>query len=266
LEAFHEVKRNEADVILTPTWLQTVTNGKLCYRVCCRPLGRKVQWSKDELYCPMPSSMTSKLTLVRANLKRHAVRFFDISRAFLRTPVKRKVFLKPPVEYRPETEERVWQLDKVMYGLEEAMDEFDDYFEEVVTGQVKDPANPTSKSEVLNFERMVCEPAVFVNKAWDVVISKHVDDGLVTGPPDKVEAVLRALGQLFFLKVAPELQTGQETMYRGRVLTKIEGGFAYRPSAKLINNFLEAFNLTKASAVRAPCIKQGDATRKRKGA
>ena len=42
----------------------------------------------------------------------------------------------------------------------------------------------------------------------------------------------------------------------GRVLTKIEGGFALRTSAKLINNFLEAFNSTKASAVRTPCVKQ----------
>ncbi len=179
------MKRNEADVILTPTWVQTVKNGKLCYRVRCSPLGRKVYWSKDELYCPMPSSMTSKLTLVRACLKRHAVRFFDISRAFLRTPVKRKVFLRPPVEYRPEMEERIWQLDKVMYGLEVAMAEFDDYFEEVVTGQTKDPANTTGENEVLNFERMVCEPAVFASRAWDVVIRKHVDDGLVTGPLEK---------------------------------------------------------------------------------
>ena len=122
-------------------------------------------------------------------MKQHTVRFFDISRGFLHTPVKRKVFLKPPAEYKPEMEDSVWELDKVMYGLEEAMVEFDDYFEEVVTGQVKDPANPTSKSEVLNFERMVCEPAVFVNKAWDVVISKHVDDGRVSGPPGEVEAV-----------------------------------------------------------------------------
>ncbi len=159
----------------------------------------------------------------RASSKQHTVRFFDISRAFLHTPVKRKVFLKPPAEYRPEMEDSVWELDKVMYGLEEAMVEFDDYFDEAVTGQVKDPTNPTSKSEAWHFERMVCEPAVFVNKAWDVLISKQVDDGLVTGPPDKVEAVLCALGQLFILKVEPELQTGQETMYIGRVLTKIEG-------------------------------------------
>ena len=45
-----------------------------------------------------------------------------------------------------------------MYGLEEAMVEFDDYFEEVVTGQVKDPANPTSKSEALNLRGWFASP------------------------------------------------------------------------------------------------------------
>ncbi len=42
----------------------------------------------------------------------------------------------------------------------------------------------------------------------------------------------------------------------GLVLSKVEGCFALRPSAKLINIYLEALNLTKASAVSTPCIKQ----------
>ena len=45
-------------------------------------------------------------------------------------------------------------------------------------------------------------------------------------------------------------------MYLGRVLTKIEGGFALRPSAKLINNYLEVLNLQKAAAVSRICVKQ----------
>ena len=113
-QAFHEVRRSEADHVLTPTWVRTVKNNSLCYRLCCRPFGRKEHWSKDELYCPTPSSMTSKLVLVRASLKKQTVRFFDISRAFLHTPVKRKVFLKPPPEYEAQMEDCVWELDKVM--------------------------------------------------------------------------------------------------------------------------------------------------------
>ena len=58
------------------------------------------------------------------------------------------------------------------------------------------------------------------------------------------------------MKIEPVLQTGHETMYLGRVLTKVEGGFAIRPSARLINSYLEALNLKKASPVTTPCTKQ----------
>ncbi len=112
-----------------------------------------------------------------------AVRFFDVNRAFLNTPVRRKVFLKPPPKYLAEMEDSVWELDKVMCGLEEAMVELDDYFEEVVAGHFPETSG---QSEALNFENLVCKPVVFYHRAWDVVISKHVDDGLVCGPPDKV--------------------------------------------------------------------------------
>ncbi len=68
-------------------------------------------------------------------MRKQAVHFFGISRALLHTPARRKVFLKPPREYHGEMEGSAWELDKVMYGLEEAMVEFDGYFEEVVMGQ-----------------------------------------------------------------------------------------------------------------------------------
>jgi hypothetical protein len=46
-EAFHEVSRAEVDsVILTPTWVQTVKNGKLRYRLCCRPFGQRSTGAK----------------------------------------------------------------------------------------------------------------------------------------------------------------------------------------------------------------------------
>jgi hypothetical protein len=80
-DEFHEVDESEANVVLSPTWAQTVKNGKLAYRLRCRLFGRKEHWSKDELFCPTPAAMTSRLMLVRASVRRQGVRFFDISRA-----------------------------------------------------------------------------------------------------------------------------------------------------------------------------------------
>ena len=98
-QGFHDVPASQATTaILKPTWVKQVKNGKLCYRLCVRPFGRGVKWTRDELFCPTPSASVGKILLVRAALKGHAVRFFDISRAFLHTPVKRRIFLQPPVE------------------------------------------------------------------------------------------------------------------------------------------------------------------------
>ncbi len=82
--------------------------------------------------------------------------------------------------------------------------------------------------------RLVSRPAVF----W--VISKHVDNGLVNGPPPRDEQVLEALGKPALLKIEPELQTGQQTVYLGRV----------------IENLLQSLGLGQSSAVRTPCAKQ----------
>ncbi len=97
---------------------------------------------------------------------------------------------------------------------------------------------------------------MFCFEKWDVITCKHVGDGLVTGPEAKVEKVLASLSKQFLLKIEPELQTGQETMYLGRVLTKLEHGFALRPAARLYENFLLALGPTTSSAAGTPCAKQ----------
>ena len=55
---------------------------------------------KDELFAPTPGSTVLKIMLVMAEHHGWSVKFFDISRAFLHTPVRERVFLKAPPEYR----------------------------------------------------------------------------------------------------------------------------------------------------------------------
>ena len=98
-----------------------------------------------------------------------------------------------------------------------------------------DSATPGGASDgCTQFMRLVSKPAVF----W--VISENVDDGLVNGPPPRDEQVLETLGKPPLLKIEAELQTGQQTVYLGRV----------------IENFLQALGLGQSSAVRTPCAKQ----------
>ena len=48
-----------------------------------------------------------------------SVRFFDVSRAFLHTPIKTRVFAVPPEEYQSPIPGGVWEMTKTVYGLEE---------------------------------------------------------------------------------------------------------------------------------------------------
>ena len=56
-----------------------------------------------------------------------SVRFFDISRAFLHTPIKDRVFAVPPEEYHNPIPRGVWEMTKSVYGLEEAPADFDEH-------------------------------------------------------------------------------------------------------------------------------------------
>ena len=115
------------------TWVRTIKDGELNCRLGCRPFDRSWagQRDKDDLFCPTPSAATARILLTRAAAKGHNVKLFDISRACLRTPYKSNVYVGPPAEHKTSVHNMSWKLCQAVYGLEEAMVEFDSYFEEV---------------------------------------------------------------------------------------------------------------------------------------
>jgi hypothetical protein len=70
------------------------------------------------------------------------VRFFDVSRAILHTQIREKVYLELPPEYREYCRESynedpgdvVWRLHCTIYGLNEAIVDFDTHYAEVSVG------------------------------------------------------------------------------------------------------------------------------------
>ena len=126
--AVSEVPREEAtNNNITMTWIRTVKNGEFKYRLCCRPFSRSwvEQRVKDDLSCPTPSMATARILLKREAAKGHNIKLLDISRAFLHTPCKSNVSVEPPAEHNTSVPNMIWKLCKVVYGLEEAMVEFD---------------------------------------------------------------------------------------------------------------------------------------------
>ena len=100
------------------------------------------------------------------------------------------------------------------------MVDFDTHFENVVCGRVDD-----EKKAVMTFIRLVSDPSVYVERVKKCALSKHVEDGLITGPKIEVTQALVDLKQHFLLKVTDYLTEGQTEKYLGRFITRIATGF-----------------------------------------
>ena len=127
-DAKKDIPRDQAAGPLLPfTWVRTVKNGAPNYRLCLRPFGRQSERSKESLFCPTPGPQIYKMLLVLAANHGWSVRFFDVSKAFLHTPIKTIVFAVPPEEFPG----GVWEMTKTVYGLEEAPADLDEHFGKV---------------------------------------------------------------------------------------------------------------------------------------
>eukprot|EP00959_Pyramimonas_sp_CCMP1952_P019571 413266-Pyramimonas_sp.AAC.1 len=155
---------------LTWTWVLETRGGELKARLCARPPGKQINKSKSDLYCPTPLSFSLKLLMVYAIAKDFAIDFFDISRAFLYAPIRGLVYAEVPKEYFhfPDSSDWVFKLNKTVYGLNEAIIDFDDHFENIATGR-SDESNMT-------FKRFLSDPCTFADRANQAAMSKYVDD------------------------------------------------------------------------------------------
>ena len=60
----------------------------------------------------------------------------------------------------------------------------------------------------MDMKRGLADPALFFNSACTVLVSKHVDDGLVVGEGRFMDKVLADLGKYFLLEVSDTMRDG----------------------------------------------------------
>ncbi|MBW0537406.1 hypothetical protein O181_077121 [Austropuccinia psidii MF-1] len=96
----------------------TIENSKACFVArgdCQRP---GVDCTKT--YVPTASLMLLRLILAHAMCRNWTLSSFDISGAYLYSPVKETVFIEPPTFFCPQLKGKVLCLKKVLYGMREA--------------------------------------------------------------------------------------------------------------------------------------------------
>jgi len=136
----------------------------------------------------------------------------------------------------------VWQMQCTIYGLKEAMADFDEHFEKV-------------NVESLKMRRFRSDAAAYANDRSGLMVTKHVDDGMMLGTKRAVEAYEAELGEHFLLKTSPYLEGELEQEYLGRVIRRIPGGFGVRINPRLIEDVLTAMKLTGCKPTPTPGTK-----------
>ena len=247
--AFTLVWPEARDVVLTLTWVKEFRSGKLKYRLCARPFGRKMPRSRDELYTPTPCMTSARALLVFAHRHGLSVRFFDVSRAFLHTPIRDRVLVRPPPEFGAEPGQ-AWLLNVVLYGLNEGMCDFDSHFENVVTGKLED----ATKSK-LHLKRLLSDSACYFDRARRLALLKHVDDGMIVAGEKESDKFIEELGEHFLLKPTGFLKVGEPAKFLGRWFERVQVGFDFWVDPALLKSLLAELGLTTCAGVPTPGVK-----------
>ena len=237
---------SNASKLLTLTWVMEWRSGELKARLCARPFGRQKK-PRDELFCPTPMPSSIRALLILAALRGYVVRFFDISRAFLHTPLREDVWVEPPPEW-PNPHNEIWKLECALYGLNESMVDFDTHFDAVVTGETVYEGFVT-----MSMKRHKTEPASWSGAA--VHLAKHVDDGIVVGTKDGVDTFVSELHQYFLLKMSEELDEHTWVKFLAGEYKRIPGGFAQRCTPSLYDRLFSTLGLERASSMSTPGLK-----------
>ena len=101
-------------------------------------------------------------------------------------------------------------------------------------------------------KRLVSEPGAYYDASLDTAVSKHVDEGITTGPGDNPDKVLVMPAKTVLQKV---WDIGGGATYFGISLRKTQGGYALRPRHALIDKYLATAGIVDAAPVATPAVK-----------
>jgi hypothetical protein len=128
----------------------------------------------NETYAPTASLNTLRLLLSIAQSKNLPTATFDISSAYLYSPIEEEVYVQPPIKIVPEWKGKIMRLKKAMYGTQQAARCWWKFF--------------SGKVLSFGFTASELEPSLYYCKRGNefVVIWLHVDDGFAMGSSPRV--------------------------------------------------------------------------------
>ncbi|PLW12692.1 hypothetical protein PCANC_14422 [Puccinia coronata f. sp. avenae] len=155
---------------------------KYCARYVAKGFNQTMGVDCNEVYTPTALLNTLCLLLSIAQEHAFATATFDVSLAYLYSPIEEQVYVQPPIEIRPEWNGKVMKLKKAMYGTRQAARCWWKFFK--------------GKMEKLGYVASEIEPSLYHcrNPYGFIVIWLHVDDGFaMASSPAMLQSLRKAI-------------------------------------------------------------------------
>ncbi|MBW0559582.1 hypothetical protein O181_099297 [Austropuccinia psidii MF-1] len=176
---------------------QNVNGSVDCFKERLVAHGDRQQRQVDcaKTYVPTASLMSLRLVMATAALRNWRVASFDVSGAYLYSPVGETVLIEPPVYFLPEVWEKALHLKKALYGMPQA----GWWWWKFLSGILSQ----------MGFVAMEVKQSLYIFRNEEAVIAiwVHVDDGvIISNSPGKISDFKTALCAELDIKWSNEVQ------------------------------------------------------------
>ncbi|MBW0538038.1 hypothetical protein O181_077753 [Austropuccinia psidii MF-1] len=120
-----------------------------------------------DCYAPTASLVTLRLILTLKIQQQLHMTTFDVSGAYLHSPIEEEIYVKAPTELRPELKTKVMKLNKALYGTKQAARCWWLFFKSIM--------------QEMSLQETEIEPSLYLYKHGSdcVIVWMHVDDGII---------------------------------------------------------------------------------------
>lgn len=190
-----------------------------------------------EVYAPVSRHSTLRILLALIIQKGLAMRQLDIRTAFLHGALEETVYLTPPPGYSGHG--KVWLLKKALYGLKQSARAWYLHLKDILTGFNMKISYSDESLYILEVD---------VKKGYRVYILVYVDDLLVAGSQQSVDALVDLIGQKLDMR-----DMGEPKHFLGmEMIRDIKNGTLWLGQQQNAKGILEKFGMTDAKPRKTP--------------
>lgn len=211
------------------------SDGRHKARLVVRGYEQKQGQDYREVFSPVARHASMRLLLSIAASEEMEIFVFDVKSAFLNGDLKETIFMNQPEGFNDGTG-RICLLKKSLYGLKQAPKIWNDEFK--------------SFMKTMNFEDADDDPCVFYNRDRSVILTLHVDDGLMIGADvGAMNEILDKIDNKFGVK--RQLVTNEPVTYLGMQVKWTSSGI-FVSQSEFVTRLLQRFKCVDVNPASTP--------------